>query len=310
MESSSIVSQPGPQYHKVLIAGVVSSALTLLAVYFLNKTDLQVMDYWVDGMIPIGLLLAGMMAGSGYGIASFVTGTKITKNLLWIIVGLQFFSYFAAKYIEFHSQNLVYKDSQLPISFWDYTDTMTRSFSFVQDNGKQGGEFGVWGYGMLALEVAGFCVGGLVAPLILRSRLYCESCQVYMKNALLMLIPASLAEKKFKKTETEARAEHDRLHDETLKKGDEVQKTLREQAQVNHPEEFKQALEAYRADQKAILKLPVYVQVNLSHCPHCRNGIVGASVVAGKGENRKTTGLWSQAVQPGFVEMFKPSVKI
>jgi hypothetical protein len=239
-----------------------------------------------------------------------VTGTKITKNLLWIIVALQFFSYFAAKYIEFHSQHLVYKDNGLPVSFWAYTDMMTRSFSFVQDNGQQGGEFGVWGYGMLALEVAGFCLGGLVAPLILRGRLYCEPCQVYMKGSLLMLLPASLAEKKFKKTEMEAKAEFARQQDEVLKKGNDLQENLRQQAQAGHADEFKQAIEPYRGTQKDINKLPVYIQVNLAHCPHCRSGIAGASVVAGKGENRRTTALWNQAVQPGFVELFKLSVKV
>ena len=70
--------------NRVLIAGVTTTVLALLGVWWLdnNTTDFHVMGWYGNYVIPAGALLVGMAAGSGYGIASYLTGFRIRRGLL------------------------------------------------------------------------------------------------------------------------------------------------------------------------------------------------------------------------------------
>src|SRR5262252_10406441 len=89
----------------VLLAGVTTTVLALLGVWWLdnNTTDFHVMGWYGDYVIPAGALLVGMAAGSGYGIASYLTGFRIRSAVLAAVVALQLGGYAAAQYLEFRS---------------------------------------------------------------------------------------------------------------------------------------------------------------------------------------------------------------
>ena len=74
----------------VLLSGLISTALALLAVYILDtKTeDFHVMGWYANYVIPIGAILVGVVASSGYGLASWLSGVKITRSLLWTVLVL------------------------------------------------------------------------------------------------------------------------------------------------------------------------------------------------------------------------------
>lgn len=56
----------------VLLAGSATSVGTLGLLFVLNAAcdDLNVMGWYADGIIPAGAALVGLIAGSGYGLAS------------------------------------------------------------------------------------------------------------------------------------------------------------------------------------------------------------------------------------------------
>src|SRR5688572_12021483 len=65
----------------VIISGLGTTIITLLVVYFLSaSTDFNIMGWYANYVLPFGALLVGIAASAGYGIASWVTGVKITRS--------------------------------------------------------------------------------------------------------------------------------------------------------------------------------------------------------------------------------------
>jgi len=132
MSSSEPTPAPvatGGQVRLVLGAGLITTTLALLGVYLLNRhADANVMGWYANYVIPVGAILVGLAAASGYGLASWFAGVKITKMLLWTIVLVQIAAYFAAQYIEYTVLKPVYRDGT-PLGFWEYFDAATRAFA-------------------------------------------------------------------------------------------------------------------------------------------------------------------------------------
>src|SRR5678815_2792706 len=78
-------------YFFVLQCGIVTSVLALAGVYWLgrNTTDFHIMGWYANYVIPAGALIVGLVAGSGYGIASWFSGVRISRGLLWTVLLLQ-----------------------------------------------------------------------------------------------------------------------------------------------------------------------------------------------------------------------------
>ena len=95
-------AQFGPREEKsysiVLLCGLVTSALALLGVYLLDTwtDDFHIMGWYADYVIPVGALIVGVVASSGYGLASWFSGIKITRSLLGMVLLLQLVAYFGA----------------------------------------------------------------------------------------------------------------------------------------------------------------------------------------------------------------------
>ena len=137
--------------------------------------------------------------------------------MLWGIVAMQALAYFGGQYVEFLALGLAYDDGT-PIGFVTYFDWAARNFAWVQDDGSVGAPFGALGYVMRGLEIAGFC-GGLIAPLILSKQAYCERCELYMKNKQLIVVPASVPERKLKKKDVEGQAAYEAEQEQAYGQG-------------------------------------------------------------------------------------------
>jgi hypothetical protein len=112
------------------------------------------MGWYANYVIPAGAIIVGIAASSGYGLASWFTGVKITRSLLWIVLVLQFTAYFAAQYIEFIGLHLIHPDSGQPVGFFEYYDLVARTFAWKQSDGSMGQPLGAWGYFFRGLEVS------------------------------------------------------------------------------------------------------------------------------------------------------------
>ena len=136
----------------VIAAGSATTLVALAGVFALAHHGTNIMGWYANYIIPAGALLVGMVCATGYAIAGWYTGLKMTKRLVWSIVGELVLSYFIAQYGEY--RQMVPDGS---IGFWAWFDMVTQAFAF-----HQGGEFGQFGYVMRALAV--YVVDRLRAP--------------------------------------------------------------------------------------------------------------------------------------------------
>lgn len=287
----------------VLICGIVTTALTLLGVYLLdvNAEDFHIMGWYANYVLPVGAIIVGLAAASGYGVASWFSGVKITRRLLWTIVTLQFLAYFAAQYIEFYSLHLIHHANGQPVGFFEYYNFEARSFAWKQSDGSAGKPLGAWGYFFRVLEVAGFVLGGLIVPLILRKAPYCPVCQLYMKSKQLAVIPASVPVKRVKKSDMAAKAAYETEQNQALDAGKQMITNLQQSSVGNNPVEFRKRLEELQLGKKQALKLPARFSVQLIYCKRCRAGHLVAKLLLGQGNQVKQSEFARTELHPEFV---------
>jgi hypothetical protein len=146
------------------------------------------MGWYVYGVFPAGAMIVGAVAASGYGIAAWFTGLKMTRRLALSIIAQLLVSYVIAEYEEYRQW---VPDGRM--GFWAWFDAVTRAFAFSNKDGTPGDPFGVWGYAMRALEIGGFVWGGWAVPAALRAKPYCDRCRTYRRTKQIALIPGGFA---------------------------------------------------------------------------------------------------------------------
>ena len=250
---------PDHRSEVVVLAGGVTTLLALSAVFALAHHGENVMLWYANYIIPVGALMVGLVAASGYGAAAWFTGLKMTRRLIWSVVGQLAVAYFIAQYEEYPSSS--------GMGFWAWFDASTRAIAWGHANGLVGEPLGVLGYGLRLLEVIGFVAGGLAVPLALRNYSYCDPCRSYRRRSTLAMIPggrqelgdgglASLAAI----YEAAGGGEREVFHRELAGRG-----SLRNKRQTR--------------------KLPARITVSLRRCPRCAGGGLEASVGQGRGRN-------------------------
>ena len=101
-ESGGLPARPG-----VILFGLATTAAALAGVWFAGQHDVNIMGWYANYVIPAGAILVGLAASSGYGLGSYVTGTKVSGRLLVMVLALLTASYFAAKYLQQHGYRVV-----------------------------------------------------------------------------------------------------------------------------------------------------------------------------------------------------------
>lgn len=278
----------------VLSAGLATTVLTLGIVYLLGA---QVMGWYVNYIIPAGAIFVGLCAGLGYGLGSWFTGAKISGRLLLMVVILQVIAYFGAQYLDYV---MLRAAVGVPFSFLEYFDFVTRSFAW-EDNGQPGQPFGAWGYGIRALEIAGFALSGMIAPAVLFATPYCDNCQVYMRTKDLCLLPAGVLPRKIKKKDVEGQQLYDLEQAHALQAGQELLSDLVSKVETSDAAGFAQIINEQAAIKKETGKLISRIQVRLQRCSRCRGGRLEIKLIVGFGEEMETNDLDLLEVTPEFL---------
>ncbi len=267
----------------VLAAGAVTTLIAFAIVFALAKSGTNVMGWYVNWILPAGAIFVGVIAASGYAIAAWMTGLRMTTRMGWSVVGQLVLSYFIAQYESYQ----LFAAEGLQIGFWTYFDLSTRAFSFSGD------PLGVWGYAFRVLEISGFVIGGVVVPLGLMGKPYCDPCRTYKRSSTIAMLPGGLNPPNVDEYSDRAQVSVLEIY-EAANAGD--------RARVN-------ALIAERgplADKKATGKLSAFTTMTLARCPRCAQGDLTSSVTRHHGGNGFTfeplggIGLPSETVKQLF----------
>src|SRR3989442_15651040 len=91
----------------VIQTGLITTGLALFGVYVLANriNDMHVMTLYYFRWVPVGAIVIGVIASSGYALGAWWSGVRVRGGLLLTILLLQLIAYFAAQYTEFSSLN-------------------------------------------------------------------------------------------------------------------------------------------------------------------------------------------------------------
>ena len=272
-------SRSGKPYFAVLLSGLLTSAAALAGVYWLGRhtDDFHLLGWYANYVIPAGAMIVGVAAASGYAVASWLTGTRISRGLLLAVLLLQTGAYVAAEYVEYRDVMDGLRERGLVVgpepSFLQYYDLKARSFAWKERGaGNQPGEpLGGWGYVFVLLGAAGFILSGLISPAVLYAVPYCDRCQRYMKRKVVGVLPASVPVKKIAKSDQAAQDAHAEEQARAAAQADEALARLRAAVADGRADAVEQELLAAGA-MKANEKLPRRVRVSLAWCKGCQGG--------------------------------------
>jgi hypothetical protein len=269
----------------VLIAGVFTTLLALVGVWALSTYgDENIMGWYGNYVIPAGAILVGLVASSGYGLASWITGVKIRKKLLLTILLLQFLAYWGAQYAEFAAMGtLVEKSTGKVLTFARYYHLNAVNFAWKKKYGE-GNEapLGELGYCFKLLEIIGFVGGSLLVPIGLMKAPYCELCQVYMKKKRLAVLPAITARKPKKKDPADVAATKAE-HQAAMEAATRQVAHLGQLAEAADAEAFRENMKTLQPGRKQAQKLPRRTTLDLVHCRGCVSGYLLPAMEVGKG---------------------------
>jgi hypothetical protein len=278
----------------VILDGLATTAVALVGVHVLAvEADTNIMGWYANYVIPAGAILVGLVASSGYGAASYLSGVKIARSLLVTILLLQVAAYFAAEYLDFSSLGpMVHQDTGRPVGFFEYFDFKARSFAWKNKTGGGSGEaLGLGGYFFVGLGLVGFAAGSLIVPGVLMNKPYCGLCQLYMKQRRLAVVGADVPARKLKKKDD---AGHAALAADQQRAADEADRTvgtLTQMAKAGDVAGLRAGLAVLGRDGKRAEKLPRRVRLTLVHCRGCGTGHLQPTFAAGQGKQMQLTPL-------------------
>jgi hypothetical protein len=282
----------------VILAGAATTTLVLTVFYLFPATDIR--GYYADYVFPVGALYVGLIASSGYGIASWLTGVKITKSLLWTVLLLQVLAYFGAQYIEYYNLAPTYDDGT-PVGFLTHFNVTTRGIAWLDKQGNPGEPLGALGYLLRLGELSGFCLGSMGAPIFMKAKPYCEACQVYMKNSQIVLLPASVPLQKTKKMAAEEVEAYEAAQHEAMEKAKATVALLVEAANAGDCPVFEAILREHAAGKKKFNRLPARVVIKLERCRICYASTLRVFLYRGQGKQTDCQDLGRHDLPPTFV---------
>jgi len=265
----------------VIAGGLLTTGLGLFALWFAQtRWGFSPMFWYADFVLPLGAIGVGCVVAIGYAIASSRTGVKISNQLLWTVLGLQVLAYFAAQYLAFRHQAAVM--GTLDASFLRSFDAATRGSRYEWAHGHAPAALGAGGYAFRALELAGFAAGGLIGPLLLRWRAFCEPCQRYMIRSRHGQLAASLPGKP--PQDPEALARHDAEELALVERGLALIERLTELAGKGDALRFEEALSPQTVSPWQAKDLSRRFMIETVICPGCHRGSLRVYLFNGKGQ--------------------------
>ena len=169
----------------VALGGLLTSLIVAcLDVAISRLTGYDPMSFSLWFVVPVGALLCGFAASSGYYLASRALHQQPTKVLLAVIIISTLATESLVPWIEYRT--LIIKGQHVSdfVDFWTYYSLITKSAHFsVMTRGIHSdiGDIGSAGYWIAALDYFAFFLGGLAVFLYLKALPACVSCKKYLR---------------------------------------------------------------------------------------------------------------------------------
>jgi hypothetical protein len=164
--------------------GLATSILTALAtttISNLTKFNLFTLSVWV--VVPVGAILVGFAAASGYYFGSLYFHKRATWFLLLQMIVIAAATQGLIYYIEYST--MVLDDGRRVADFIDFSNyldiSLTKAHYRFGRAAQDVGEAGSFGYWMAVFQFAGFAFGGLCVYGFLLSKPVCPICCLYLR---------------------------------------------------------------------------------------------------------------------------------
>lgn len=187
MNNADLEFQSGRASQDLVISlcGFLTSLLTAVILWWVeSRFGVAIYSFTAWFVIPIGAILAGLAAASGYYASARLLNYQPTRLLLATVVLASVGTFFAIHYLLYFTMEVEGHFVRDYISFWKFLDVEIRSTSIAIRRGSreitQTDELGGLGYAMAVLQVAGFATGGILAYAKLTSIPYCRRCSRYL----------------------------------------------------------------------------------------------------------------------------------
>jgi hypothetical protein len=165
----------------VAAAGLCTSILTTFVLWLsLHYFHFAVygFSYW---FVPIGAVLCGVTAGSGYYWAALKLHRKATALVLANLLCMAVSTYFVVHYLQYYSMDVSGQHVRDLVSFAAYLDLAIRNQKVsLMMTGLNTGALGIFGYVLVLVQIGGFAYGRFYLFSKLRLRAYCERCEALL----------------------------------------------------------------------------------------------------------------------------------
>jgi hypothetical protein len=249
-----------------------STAVAWGSWWMASHWDFAVYTWMYAFVIPLGALLCGFVAATGYWVGARLFNHKPSKLLLFNIALVSLSTFFAIHHFHYTNDKMEGVPLEKVMSFGDYlvavTENMTYKSSRNSGSDSAGTQLGKWGWGISALQIIGFTTGGFIVFGMLGAVPYCDNCAKY------------LSQKKSKMAQWKAPAAMRQAYENiaTLMQEGHLQEAINEHAVLG---------------EKIRLGVQAQLTLELRKCPDCENRRLHLTAKERNGNNWTEVGTYS-----------------
>ena len=262
----------------IFVWGLITTILTVGIRLLISGSDFDPMSFYLWHLVPVGAIITGFLAASGYLLAIRLTRTQLRPWMLPTILALHLMAYFGGEFLVFKLLNLHHTADGSPVGFWELFDLQTRNYTMMGlSAGKDAGKpLELWGYGIRFLEVVGFMGGAFAVPMAVANVPLCPTCKRYQNRASLGLISALPNE---------------------IEKTQRILNELQAALDNGNAKAFSELLTENRISEEKGRMPGTLVAFSLVWCPACQTGVVASTTTGADGE-----ALIEEALTPDFLK--------
>lgn len=158
-----------------------SAAVAYGSYYAARQFNFAFYTWMANFIIPVGAIICGAVAAIGYWAGSRIFHHRPTRFLLLNMVLVSVGTFFSIHHLDYSHAYAGERPLSDVMPFTDYLKAVIEHMSYRTSSGDSGTptELGMLGWGVAALQIAGFSLGGFIVYGMLTAIPYCDRCSKY-----------------------------------------------------------------------------------------------------------------------------------